>query len=171
MLQDALVVDDSVWENIVWGQPDATEREVLEAARGADGHEFITALPDGYRTSVGAHGLLLSGGQRERIAIARAMRRSRCADPAVRRAHHRAQRGIQRASAGPAASAGGDRTSIVVSHNLITVRDANLILLLDHGRIAESGTHAEVMHRDGGYASPYRLQQQRGSPVPQRESV
>ncbi|WP_190817146.1 ABC transporter ATP-binding protein [Saccharopolyspora pogona] len=167
VLQDALVVDDSVWENIAWGRPDATERDVLEAARGADAHEFITALPDGYRTRVGAHGSLLSGGQRQRIAIARAMLRDApillLDEPTV---------GLDAASSArvlaPLRRLMADRTSIVVSHNLITVRDANLILLLDHGRIAESGTHAELMHRDGGYAFLYRLQQ-RGSPVPQRE--
>lgn len=163
------MVDDSVWENIRLG---AVRRYRAGGAGGGswrDGHEFITALPDGYRTRVGAYGRLLLGGQRQRIAIARAMRRSRCLlldEPTV---------GLDAASStrvlAPLRRLVADRTSIVVSHNLITVRDANLILLTDHGRIAESGTHAELMHRDGGYASLYRLQQQRGSPVPQRESA
>lgn len=159
VLQDVLAVDASVWDNITWGRPGATEREVVRAARAADAHEFITALPEGYRTRVGARGSLLSGGQRQRIAIARAMLRDApillLDEPTV---------GLDAASSArvlePLRRLMVDRTSIVIAHNLMTVRDADQILLLDDGRITESGTHTQLMHRDGRYASLYRLQQQ-----------
>ncbi|MDA3625307.1 ABC transporter ATP-binding protein [Saccharopolyspora sp. WRP15-2] len=159
VLQDALVVDASVRDNIAWGRPGATDREVVRAARAADAHEFITALPDGYRTTVGARGSLLSGGQRQRIAIARAMLRNAPVllldEPTV---------GLDAASSArvlePLRRLMADRTSIVIAHNLMTVRDADQILLLDDGRIAESGTHAQLMRRNGRYASLYRMQQE-----------
>ncbi|RKT82252.1 ATP-binding cassette, subfamily B/ATP-binding cassette, subfamily B, MsbA [Saccharopolyspora antimicrobica] len=160
VLQDVLAVDASVRDNIAWGRPGATDREVVRAARAADAHEFITALPDGYRTAVGAHGSLLSGGQRQRIAIARAMLRDA---PVLLLDEPTA--GLDAASTArvlePLRRLMADRTSIVIAHNLMTVRDADRILLLDDGRIAESGTHAQLMRRDGRYASMYRLQQVR----------
>jgi ABC-type multidrug transport system fused ATPase/permease subunit len=167
VLQDILVVDASIWDNIVWGRSDASEREVVQAACAADAHEFITALPDGYRTNVGARGCLLSGGQRQRIAIARAMLRDApillLDEPTV---------GLDAASSArvlaPLRRLMADRTSIVVAHNLMTVRDADLILLFDHGRVTEAGTHSELMRLDADYASLYRLQQ-RDSAVEQRE--
>ncbi|MGW1680684.1 ABC transporter ATP-binding protein [Saccharopolyspora sp. NPDC002376] len=159
VLQDVLVVDASVRDNIAWGRPEATDREVVRAAHAADAHEFITALPDGYRTTVGARGSLLSGGQRQRIAIARAMLRDApillLDEPTV---------GLDAASSArvlePLRRLMVDRASIVIAHNLMTVREADQILLLDDGRIAESGTHTQLMRRNGRYASLYRLQQE-----------
>lgn len=156
VLQDVLALDMSIRENILWGKPDATDDEVVRAARAADAHEFITGLPEGYETRVGPHGRLLSGGQRQRIAIARAMIRDApillLDEPTVgldAAATARVLAPLRRLMAG--------RTTIVVSHNLITVRDADQILLLDHGRIAEAGTHPELMGRGGRYAELYRL--------------
>ncbi|SDZ39196.1 ATP-binding cassette, subfamily B [Saccharopolyspora shandongensis] len=171
VLQDVLALDMSVRENILWGKPDATDDDVVRAARAADAHEFITGLPDGYETRVGPHGRLLSGGQRQRIAIARAMIRDApillLDEPTVgldAAATARVLAPLRRLMEG--------RTTIVVSHNLITVRDADQILLLDHGRIAEAGTHPELMGRGGRYAELYRLHERdQATPVPERETA
>ncbi|PKW19063.1 ABC transporter ATP-binding protein [Saccharopolyspora spinosa] len=171
VLQDVLALDMSIRENIRWGKPDATDDEVVCAARAADAHEFITGLPDGYETRVGPHGRLLSGGQRQRIAIARAMIRDApillLDEPTVgldAAATARVLAPLRRLMAG--------RTTIVVSHNLITVRDADQILLLDHGRIAEAGTHPELMGRGGRYAELYRLHERdHAAPDAERETA
>ncbi|MGW1676325.1 ABC transporter ATP-binding protein [Saccharopolyspora sp. NPDC002376] len=171
VLQDVLALDTSVRNNILWGKPDATDDEIVRAARDADAHDFITALPDGYETRVGPHGRLLSGGQRQRIAIARAMIRDApillLDEPTVgldAAATERVLAPLRRLMAG--------RTTIVVSHNLITVRDADQILLLDQGRIAEAGTHSELVDRNGGYAELYRLHERNHTtPVTERETA
>ncbi|MBB5152746.1 ABC transporter ATP-binding protein [Saccharopolyspora phatthalungensis] len=171
VLQDVLALDMSIRNNILWGKPDATEEEVVRAARAADAHEFITALPDGYETRVGPHGRLLSGGQRQRIAIARAMIRDApillLDEPTVgldAAATARVLEPLRRLMEG--------RTTIVVSHNLITVRDADQILLLDHGRIAEAGTHPELIGRGGRYAELYRLHERdHAPPITARETA
>ncbi|WP_190822887.1 ABC transporter ATP-binding protein [Saccharopolyspora pogona] len=171
VLQDVLALDMSIRDNILWGKPDATDDEVVRAARAADAHEFITGLPDGYETRVGQHGRLLSGGQRQRIAIARAMIRDApillLDEPTVgldAAATARVLAPLRRLMEG--------RTTIVVSHNLITVRDADQILLLDGGRIAEAGTHPELMGRGGRYAELYRLHERdHAAPVAERETA
>jgi len=155
-LQEALVFDATVRENIAYGRPNATDEEIVRAAKAADAHEFIAALPNGYETVVGQKGRRLSGGQRQRIAIARAMIRdapilildepTSDLDP---ESGHRILEPLRRLMSG--------RTTIIISHNLITVREATTILVLKEGRVIEQGTHVDLVTRDGTYAALYRL--------------
>jgi ABC-type multidrug transport system fused ATPase/permease subunit len=156
LLQETLVFDGTVRENILWGRPDASEAEIVEAARAADAHEFITALPDGYDTRVGQRGRLLSGGQRQRLAIARAMVRDAPVlildEPTTgldAAATERVLTPLRRLMAG--------RTTLVISHNLLTVTEADQIVYLEGGRITATGRHRELLTRSPGYAELYRL--------------
>jgi ABC-type multidrug transport system fused ATPase/permease subunit len=149
--------DGSVKENILYGNPAASDAEVVEAAEAADAHEFIVELPDGYETGVGQRGNRLSGGQRQRIAIARAMIRNApiliLDEPTTgldAESSHKVLDPLRRLMA--------ERTTLIISHNLMTVRDADVILLLEEGRVVESGSHDELMERDGLYAHFVRLQ-------------
>src|SRR5262249_2731294 len=140
LLQETLVFDGTVFENIAYGRRGAGREEVERAAIAADAHEFISALPDGYETEVGQKGRRLSGGQRQRIAIARAMIRDAPVlildEPTT---------GVDAESGsrimGPLRRLMGGRTTIVISHNLVTVRDADRIAVLEHGLVAELGNH------------------------------
>ena len=165
VLQDTLVFDGTVAENIRWGRPDATVDDVVAAARAADAHGFIRGLPQGYQTRVGQRGMMLSGGQRQRIALARAMIRNAPVllldEPTTGLdavSTQRVMEPLRRAMAG--------RTTIVISHNLLTVADADRIVYLEHGRVAGYGTHDELMVRTRGYAELYRLHH----PEPRRPS-
>ncbi|WP_329438169.1 ABC transporter ATP-binding protein [Streptomyces canus] len=156
VLQETLVLHGTVRENILYGRPDASEREVVAAARAADAHDFVTALPDGYDTVVGQRGRLLSGGQRQRLAIARAMIRDAPVllldEPTTgldAESGRRVMEPLRRLMAG--------RTTIVISHNLLTVRDATRILVLDHGRAVEQGTHHDLLSSGKTYARLHRL--------------
>ena len=156
VLQETLLLDDTVAENIRAGRPDATDDEVVAAAKAADAHEFIEQLPEGYATRVGQRGRLLSGGQRQRVAIARAMVRDAPVllldEPTAgldARASERILAPVRRLMAG--------RTTIVISHDLLTVAEADQILYLDRGRIAEAGTHEQLLRAGNGYAYLYRL--------------
>jgi ABC-type multidrug transport system fused ATPase/permease subunit len=159
VLQETLVFDGTIRENILWGRPDATERQLLEASVAADAHEFITALPDGYDTRIGQRGRLLSGGQRQRLAIARAMLRDAPVllldEPTTGLDAAAAQRVLV-----PMRRLMSGRTTLIISHDLLTVTDVDLILYLEGGRVAGAGTHPQLLAASRGYAHLYRLHQQ-----------
>ncbi|MFJ9817151.1 ABC transporter ATP-binding protein [Streptomyces sp. NPDC101151] len=165
VLQETLAFHGSVRDNIAYGRPDATEAQIVAAARAADAHEFIELLPDGYDTMVGQRGRTLSGGQCQRLAIARAMIRDAPVllldEPTTGldvRSGRRIMDPLRRLMAG--------RATIVISHNLLTVRDATRIVVLDRGRVVEHGAHDELLGHDGAYARLYRLNALTGSAPP-----
>jgi ATP-binding cassette subfamily B protein len=163
VLQETLLLDGTIAENILAGRPDATEQQVIEAAKAADAHEFITALPEGYATRVGQRGRLLSGGQRQRIAIARAMIRDApillLDEPTASLDADAAQRILS-----PLRRLITGRTTIIISHNLLTVTDADQIIYLEHGRITETGTHDQLLMNNDQYAHLYHLHHPIGVP-------
>ncbi|MGW0878712.1 ABC transporter ATP-binding protein [Streptomyces sp. NPDC002671] len=166
VLQETLVFHGTVRDNIAYGRPEATEADIVAAARAADAHEFIERLPDGYDTMVGQRGRTLSGGQCQRLAIARAMIRDAPVllldEPTTG-----LDAGSGRRIMDPLRRLMAGRTTVVISHNLLTVRDATRIVVLDHGRVVEQGPHAELLGRDGPYARLHRLNTL-GGPAPGR---
>ena len=155
--QEISLFDDTVRANIVYGRPGAGEDEIVEAARNAGAHEFITDLPQGYDTHVGGRGLKLSGGQRQRLAIARAMLKDApilLLDEATSALDTESERVVQAALARLKTG----RTTIVIAHRLSTVADADRIYVLGDGRVIEAGTHTELLARGGAYARLYALQ-------------
>ena len=155
--QEVSLFNDSVRDNIAYGRLDATDAEIIAAARGAAANEFITALPDGYDTIVGEHGVKLSGGQRQRISIARAMLKNApilLLDEATSSLDSESERDVQVALA--ALMAG--RTTLVIAHRLSTIVDADVIYFIEDGRVAERGSHAELIALNGAYARMYLLQ-------------
>ncbi|MFG2847312.1 ABC transporter ATP-binding protein [Kitasatospora sp. NPDC048296] len=164
VLQETLVFHGTVRENIAYGRPDATEAEILAAARAADLHGFVSRLPDGYDTVVGQRGRLLSGGQRQRLAIARAMVRDApvlVLDEPTTGLDAESARRIM----GPLHLLMAGRTTIIISHNLLTVRDADQIVLLEQGRVAAHGTHEELLAGSPAYAGLHRLHHPRDESV------
>jgi subfamily B ATP-binding cassette protein MsbA len=153
--QEAVLFDESIADNIALGKPGASLEEIKAAATNAAAHDFIMAMPEGYDTSVGEGGLKLSGGQRQRVAIARAMLRNApilLLDEATSALDSESERQVQEALSRLMAG----RTTIVIAHRLSTVVDADRIYVLDKGKVAQSGTHAELMAANGLYASLYR---------------
>ncbi|WP_244179042.1 ABC transporter ATP-binding protein [Streptomyces rubellomurinus] len=158
LLQETLVIHGTVRENIAYGRPGATDAQIVAAAQEADADEFVRRLPQGYDTVVGQHGRLLSGGQRQRIAIARAMVRDAPVllldEPTTGLDAESGRRILE-----PLGRLMSGRTTIIISHNLLTVRNADRIVLLRDGCVAACGTHAELLARDDGYARLVRLAQ------------
>jgi ABC-type transport system involved in Fe-S cluster assembly fused permease/ATPase subunit len=156
--QDTVLFNDTVRYNIRYGRPEASDEELIEAARAAHIHDLIESLPAGYESMVGERGLKLSGGEKQRVAIARALLkepRILIFDEATSALDSRSELAIQaeldRISHG--------RTTLVIAHRLSTVMDADQILVLSHGRIVERGTHRELLVLDGEYARMWALQQ------------
>jgi ATP-binding cassette subfamily B protein len=155
--QEPVVFSGSVMDNIRYGKPDATDQQVHAAAEAAFAHEFIAELPQGYDTYLGDRGVRLSGGQRQRIAIARAILKNPpmlLLDEATSALDANSERMVQAALE----TAMQGRTTLVIAHRLATVQRADSIWVLDHGRLVEQGTHAELMARAGLYASLAALQ-------------
>jgi ATP-binding cassette, subfamily B, bacterial len=156
VLQETLVFDGTVADNIRYGKPDATDQEITAAAIAADAHGFITTLPEGYDTRIGQRGRMLSGGQRQRLAIARAMIRNSPVllldEPTTGLDAESTQRVLE-----PMRRLMSGRTTIVISHNLLTVTDADQILFLDGGVITGMGTHQQLLGRHPGYTRLYQL--------------
>jgi ATP-binding cassette subfamily B protein len=155
--QDVFLFDGSVRDNIAYGRPDATDAEIEDAARRANAHEFIVRLPDQYDTFVGERGVKLSGGQQQRLAIARAILASPqilILDEATSNLDTESEQLIQASMATLLA----DRTTFVIAHRLSTIRRADLILLMEDGRILERGTHEELMRARGTYYEMVRRQ-------------
>ena len=163
VLQDTFLFDGTIRENISYARPDASLQEIEEAAKAANIHEDILAMPDGYETRVGERGLRLSGGQKQRVAIARAiLRRSPIIilDEATASVDVETEKQIQNAISRIA----GTRTILAIAHRLSTIRNADLILVIEDGRVAERGTHEELMAKKGYYYQ-MQLAQSEGQPA------
>jgi ABC-type transport system involved in Fe-S cluster assembly fused permease/ATPase subunit len=157
--QDTVLFNDTLYYNLAYARPDASREEIAEAARMAQLHEFIAALPAGYDTLVGERGLKLSGGEKQRVAIARAiLKRPRILifDEATSALDSQSEQAILQALRAVAA----DHTTLVIAHRLSTIVDADQILVLEHGRVREQGAHRELLQQNGMYAQMWALQQQ-----------
>lgn len=155
--QETVLFNDTVQHNIAYGKPEATDVEIEEAALIAFAHDFIREMPDGYDTIVGERGIFLSGGQRQRLAIARAILVNApvlILDEATSALDAESERLVQRAIANLVRN----RTTIVIAHRLSTVRRADVIVVMEAGRIIEMGTHTELLARGGKYRKLYELQ-------------
>jgi len=155
--QKTFLFHATVRENLLYARPDATEAEMIAAARAANAHEFIAALPEGYETTVGERAFRLSGGERQRLSIARALLK----DPRIlvldeatssldATSEHLIQQALETLLAG--------RTSLIIAHRLSTIRNADRILVLDRGNLVESGRHDDLLAEGGLYATLYRRQ-------------
>jgi ATP-binding cassette subfamily B protein len=155
--QDTVLFNDTIGYNIGYGRDGASQEEIEEAARGAAIHDFITSLPQGYKTTVGERGLKLSGGEKQRVAIARTLLKNPpilILDEATSALDSRTESEIQ----ATLARISERRTTIVIAHRLSTVVDADEILVLDGGRVAERGSHAALLAKDGLYAEMWQRQ-------------
>ena len=157
--QDTVLFNDSIYYNIAYGNPAASPAEVEEAARLARVHDFVMALPDGYQTMVGERGLKLSGGEKQRVAIARTILKAPSIllfDEATSALDSRTEKEIQNSLNAVSA----DRTTLIIAHRLSTVVDADEIVVLDEGRIVERGGHAQLLAARGRYADMWARQQE-----------
>jgi ATP-binding cassette subfamily B protein len=157
VLQTSLLFSDTIKANIAYGRPEASDEEVFAAAKAAQAHEFITGFTHGYETTVGERGVTLSGGQRQRVAIARALLmnpRILILDDSLSSVDTQTEKLIQAALD----TLMEGRTTFVIAHRLSTVRRADLILVMDKGRIVERGTHHELLKQGGLYKEIHDLQ-------------
>jgi ABC-type transport system involved in Fe-S cluster assembly fused permease/ATPase subunit len=155
--QDTVLFNDTIYYNIAYGRPDATREDVIAAAVAAHIHSFIESLPAGYDTQVGERGLKLSGGEKQRVAIARAILKNPAIlifDEATSALDSKSEKAIQ----AELRSIAQNRTTLIIAHRLSTVVDADQILVMDHGGIAERGTHSELLMQGGMYAQMWNLQ-------------
>ena len=158
--QDTVLFNDTIEYNIAYGKTGASKEAIVAAARAASIHDFIESLPDGYATMVGERGLKLSGGEKQRVAIARTLLKDPAIlifDEATSALDSKAEQAIQ----AQLREIARDRTTLVIAHRLSTIVDAAQILVLDHGRIVERGTHAQLIAIDGAYAQMWARQQAR----------
>lgn len=155
--QDIYLFAGTVWDNMRYGKPDASREEIIEAARKANAHDFIVALPDGYDTDVGQRGVKLSGGQKQRLSLARVFLKNPpiiIFDEATSSLDNESERAVQQAME----LLTTNRTMVVIAHRLSTVQNAHRILVLTDNGIAEQGTHEELIVRNGPYAELYGTQ-------------
>jgi ATP-binding cassette subfamily B protein len=163
--QDTVLFNDTIYYNIAYGRPGATRAEVVAAARAAHIHAFIESLPNGYDTGVGERGLKLSGGEKQRVAIARTLLKQPAIlvfDEATSALDTRTEKIIQ----GELAEIARERTTLIIAHRLSTIVDADEILVLDAGRVVERGTHAQLLEQGGRYAALWAMQQSRSEEPP-----
>ncbi len=163
--QDTVLFNDTIGYNIAYGHPGANHDDVVAAARAAHIHDFITSLPQGYETSVGERGLKLSGGEKQRVAIARTLLKNPAIlvfDEATSALDTRTEKIIQ----GELGEIARNRTTLIIAHRLSTIVDADEIIVLDRGRIVERGTHAQLLSAAGRYADLWAMQQQSRRPDP-----
>jgi ABC-type multidrug transport system fused ATPase/permease subunit len=161
VMQDTILFAASIRENITFGAPAATEAEIIQAAKDAQAHDFISALPNGYDTRVGERGITLSGGQKQRLSIARALLtnpRILILDDATASVDTNTERLIQAALKRLMEG----RTTFVIAHRLSTIHRADMILLLENGRIAGKGRHEELLEDSELYRKVYMLQAREG---------
>jgi ATP-binding cassette subfamily B protein len=162
--QDTVLFNDTIEYNIAYGRPGASKQEIVAAARAAHIHEFVSRLPDGYDTMVGERGLKLSGGEKQRVAIARTLLKRPSIlvfDEATSALDSRTERVIQRELEAIAAG----RTTLVIAHRLSTIVNADQIVVLEAGRVVERGTHGELLAAGGAYARLWAMQARHEAPA------
>ena len=157
--QDTVLFNDTIWYNIAYGRPDATDEEIIRAAKSAHIYDFVQSLPDKFEAMVGERGLKLSGGEKQRVAIARTLLKN----PAILifdEATSALDSGTEKTIQAELRQIAETRTTLVIAHRLSTVIDADQLLVMEHGRIVERGTHRELLERGEAYAHMWALQQQ-----------